>query len=282
MSNFFANGKGTANPLNQLGNREGIDRSLFQVCQSTLSRADNQDRQVGQGSSSYKSGQQQDIHQQSNQQYQHPPQPFNLSHLSAALSHPAQRDFSEDWARAGRQGSPVPANAAFSSEYQQWSGPRENWAEGYDAKGKGRMASPPPVTSEARMGYQPMPHMNMGMNMGMGMGMGMGQSNFQPMYQGQMQQQGGATRQMDRAEQEKMEAAFEQALEDARAQTRTESTADTKSAESEVQAEETRETKGDLDAVWESLKPEAERLNKLAEWERDFSQVSRFIAIRRS
>jgi hypothetical protein len=34
MSNFFANGKGTANPLNQLGNREGIDRSLFQVCPS--------------------------------------------------------------------------------------------------------------------------------------------------------------------------------------------------------------------------------------------------------
>jgi peroxin-5 len=134
------------------------------------------------------------------------------------------------------------------------------------------------MTSEARMEYQPMPQMNMGMGMGMGMGigMGMGHSNFQPMYQGQIQQQGGATRQMDRAEQEKMEAAFEQALEDARAQTRTETTANTKSAEPEVQAEETRETKGDLDAVWESLKPEAERLNKLAEWEKDFSQVSQY------
>lgn len=32
MSGFFANGKGAANPLNQLGNREGVDRSLFKVC----------------------------------------------------------------------------------------------------------------------------------------------------------------------------------------------------------------------------------------------------------
>lgn len=115
----------------------------------------------------------------------------------------------------------------------------------------------------------------MNMGMGMGIGMGMGHSGFQPMYQGQLpQQQTGMTRQMDRAEQEKMEAAFEQALEDARAQNRTESKEEIKTAEAEVPAEETRETKGDLDAVWESLKPEAERLNKLAEWERDFSQAS--------
>lgn len=32
MSGFFANGKGAANPLNQVANREGIDRSLFKVC----------------------------------------------------------------------------------------------------------------------------------------------------------------------------------------------------------------------------------------------------------
>ena len=40
--------------------------------------------------------------------------------------------------------------------------------------------------------------------------------------------------------------------------------------------EEVREAKGDFDAVWESLRPEAERLNKLAEWEADFSQVCLF------
>jgi len=121
-----------------------------------------------------------------------------------------------------------------------------------------------------------MPQMPMNMGMGMGMGMGMSHSGFQPMYQGQLpQQQSGASSQMGRMEQEKMEAAFEQALEDARAQNRTEADQAPKTTEAEVPAEETRETKGDLDAVWESLKPEAERLNKLAEWERDFSQVSR-------
>lgn len=40
MSGFFANGKGTANPLSQVANREGIDRSLFQVCQVPLDKAD--------------------------------------------------------------------------------------------------------------------------------------------------------------------------------------------------------------------------------------------------
>jgi hypothetical protein len=31
MSGVFANGKGIANPLNQLGNREGVARSLIKV-----------------------------------------------------------------------------------------------------------------------------------------------------------------------------------------------------------------------------------------------------------
>jgi peroxin-5 len=42
-----------------------------------------------------------------------------------------------------------------------------------------------------------------------------------------------------------------------------------------VPAEEDREAKGDFEKVWESLKPQAERLNQLAEWEKDFSQVRR-------
>lgn len=95
------------------------------------------------------------------------------------------------------------------------------------------------------------------------------------MYQGQLShqqhEQGGARLQhMSQKEQEKMEAAFEQAFADARDQT---ATAEAQTREAEVPAEEVRETKGDLEAVWESLRPEAERLNKLAEWERDFSQV---------
>jgi peroxin-5 len=39
----------------------------------------------------------------------------------------------------------------------------------------------------------------------------------------------------------------------------------------EAPAEEIREAKGDFEKVWESLKPEAERLGKLAEWEKEFS-----------
>jgi peroxin-5 len=72
-----------------------------------------------------------------------------------------------------------------------------------------------------------------------------------------------------------MEAAFEQALADARAQTQTEaqSTTTTTATDDKQEEEGTREAKGDFDAVWESLRPEAERLNKLAEWENDFSQV---------
>ncbi|WVO14903.1 hypothetical protein L204_102542 [Cryptococcus depauperatus] len=38
--------------------------------------------------------------------------------------------------------------------------------------------------------------------------------------------------------------------------------------------EEVKDAKGDFDKVWESLKPEAERLGKLAEWEKDFSQFT--------
>lgn len=108
----------------------------------------------------------------------------------------------------------------------------------------------------------------------------MGQG-FMPMYQGsssvlqpQQLRQEGQERAMSQAEQEKMEAAFEQALADAREQSVTTTTTEEGvTKEADPPAEETRETKGDLEAVWESLRPEAERLNKLAEWERDFSQV---------
>jgi peroxin-5 len=80
-----------------------------------------------------------------------------------------------------------------------------------------------------------------------------------------------AAAQRSAREQEDMEAAFERALEDARAQSATNEEEQTK--EEVVPAEEDREAKGDFEKVWESLKPQAERLNQLAEWEKDFSQV---------
>ena len=74
-------------------------------------------------------------------------------------------------------------------------------------------------------------------------------------------------------EQHDMETAFERALADARTQTTMEADQETLQGEDEVE-EIIRDPKGDFDAVWESLRPEAERLGKLAEWEKDFSQVS--------
>ena len=75
------------------------------------------------------------------------------------------------------------------------------------------------------------------------------------------------------ASQAEMEAAFERALEDARAADAAER-AQEQDGENGPPEEEYREAKGDFEKVWESLRPEAERLNQLAEWERDFSQVS--------
>lgn len=75
------------------------------------------------------------------------------------------------------------------------------------------------------------------------------------------------------AEQRDMELAFERALADARSES-TVTHVPTEQNDDEEIEEIIRDPKGDFDAVWESLRPEAERLGKLAEWERDFSQVS--------
>jgi peroxin-5 len=37
---------------------------------------------------------------------------------------------------------------------------------------------------------------------------------------------------------------------------------------------------GEFEKVWQSLRPEAERLGKLAEWEKDFSQVNNDFVVR--
>jgi peroxin-5 len=128
----------------------------------------------------------------------------------------------------------------------------------------------------------------MGMSMGMGgmggMGMGMGyQPSFQPMYANQAMQQHAP--QVQTPEQQlQMDAAFDQAFKDAQlhmgqdqAQANEQEHEQAQPQElqqEEAPAEEIREAKGDFEKVWESLKPEAERLGKLAEWEKEFSQVS--------
>lgn len=105
------------------------------------------------------------------------------------------------------------------------------------------------------------------------------QPTFQPIYSGggyhpqasiQILNSQGRTEEA----QKEMELAFERALEDARAQTGRGS-GDVRVEGDEMEGVEDRgQAKGDLEAVWESLRPEAERLGQLAEWERDFSQVS--------
>lgn len=78
-----------------------------------------------------------------------------------------------------------------------------------------------------------------------------------------------------------MEDAFEKALEDARAQTTSEKVQEDVEQKEEAKEEQVDESdgtytaEGEFEKVWQSLRPEAERLGKLAEWEKDFSQVSR-------
>lgn len=122
--------------------------------------------------------------------------------------------------------------------------------------------------------YRSSLNMGMGMGMGGGMGMGMGyQPSFQPMYTGYQQQAPQAAarvQEMTDKEHAEMEAAFERAFEDAKVADPVEVGDQQETAPPE---EEIREAKGEFDKVWESLKPEAERLGKLAEWEKEFSQV---------
>ncbi|ORY31920.1 hypothetical protein BCR39DRAFT_524607 [Naematelia encephala] len=245
-----------SNPLKQITQREGVDQSLFRDRVGPSSGPSNQAFRP------IPSGPAQAIQPL---RVNPTPHPFNLSHLSSALaastSRHASPQFDAEWERASI--APVhrqpPPPALLSAEYQSWTSPSHTpspWVAAFatNGKGKGReaieqsMPAAPYRPYMPSIGYQP---------------------TFQPMYSGYQQQQP-----IDRAvhhygrsetEQKDMEAAFERALEDARLQRNAEVT-------QEQPAEGVREAKGDFDAVWESLKPEAERLNKLAEWESDFSQ----------
>ena len=105
-----------------------------------------------------------------------------------------------------------------------------------------------------QIGYQPLSHPL--------------SSGFLPQHEVSYQVNG-----IDQQEQANMEAAFEKALDDARAQSSKTVEVDGEEMEEIVRDDVNREN-GDFEAVWESLRPEAERLGKLAEWEKDFSQVS--------
>ncbi|TXT07382.1 hypothetical protein VHUM_03102 [Vanrija humicola] len=198
-----------------------------------------------------------------------PAQPFNLSNLAQALAQPpqpqVQPDFRGVWDRH-QSASPSPGPQFAQPPQAQMS---NGWANDFHTgKGKGR-AAPPPMAQqpayEPQQSYAPMYG-----GMGGGMGMGMYQSQLTPMYGAQAQQGPVAGPAVQIHHGPEMDAAFEAALADAQAQ------ADAaREAEKEAEQEAVHpppQVEGDLDAVWESLKPEAERLNKLAEWEKEFSQ----------
>lgn len=181
--------------------------------------------------------------------------------------------------------APVYNNAGWSRGYSpqiaRQAGQGEDWASGFSAEGKGKGRAQPHQQPEQYQSYAPQMAMGGGGMMGMGMGMGY-QPSFQPMYSGYNQQQPAVASQptahiqaLSEKEHAEMEAAFEKAFEEARAGEPVEAESEQLNKEEQgPPAEEMREAKGEFEKVWESLRPEAERLNKLAEWENEFSQVS--------
>ncbi|WRT63596.1 uncharacterized protein IL334_000519 [Kwoniella shivajii] len=288
----------SSNPLKQVANREGVDNSLFKDRLAPTAGPSNHPN------SAFRPSPQIINHQSPSTSLHATPHPFNLSHLSAALAQPpisatpAQFDgraFDAQWEHARANGhspipnaiqarpqpspamrmmSPPPAqNSAWSNDFQSYS----------QSKGKSRavqapMTHIPPSNDQngypnhtPQYGYQP---------------------SFTPMYQGMIPQQPQLQQQpqyQNHAEvsQEQMENLFARAEEDYKAASANisdlgEQQRDSKGEErAEPMVEESggvedmlQEPKGDFEAVWESLRPEAERLNKLAEWESDFSQFT--------
>ncbi|WVQ80474.1 hypothetical protein IAT38_002579 [Cryptococcus sp. DSM 104549] len=295
----------SSNPLKQVAQREGVDNSLFKD-RLTQGPASSQSAfRPGPGpSAAHPAPLHRPLHANPT------PHPFNLSHLSAALSQSQSREgsaspapaFDAQWEHAQRMGyrpgtSPGPAMAAGPAQWAPAQGQRSAWTAGFDefqASGKGKSrAAPPP---QAPQGYQPQAQQSgytgygggMSSMFGAGGGMYAGMSGFQPAYgaQGYAQppQVNGQARVEAMGEKE-MDDLFAQAEVDwqdaekgkeaGAGETKEADKEDVKTGEeSAAPEEETREAKGDFDAVWESLKPEAERLNKLAEWENDFSQFT--------
>lgn len=192
---------------------------------------------------------------------------------------------------------PSITQAAFRTPVQWASPPSQgsNWIEGYEkwqssqGKGKQRDVEPGPPMAPNPSYYGGIPGASMGLSQGMSLGY---QPAFSPIYGQNLQQPLASLPPEVHLDPKQMEALFDRAEEDwkatdaASSQTSEQMDAKGKGKEKELPAdeetaeetttddvEEMKEAKGDFEKVWESLKPEAERLNKLAEWERDFSQV---------
>ncbi|WWC57856.1 uncharacterized protein I303_100391 [Kwoniella dejecticola CBS 10117] len=308
MQSFLGGDKaGSSNPLKKISQREGQDNSIFRDRFAPTSGSSS-------SSSAFRASPQiPHVQGQSSSNALHAtPHPFNLSHLSAALAQPGPAihapgpvpGFEAQWETARsspHSHSPVPFQQARPPPNQPmriasppapqqvnsgWSNDFQSFNQS-QSKGKGRAVEPVPQNqtqipySNGYSGYhpQPQPQVQYG---GYG-GYGGYQPSFTPMYGGiQHTQQHSApqTHMQPQMNQKEMDVLFARAEEDYKASsTVNDSAADQQQAnpagvEEAKEAEVRGEPKGDFDAVWESLKPEAERLNKLAEWEKDFSQFT--------
>ncbi|OCF33079.1 hypothetical protein I316_05124 [Kwoniella heveanensis BCC8398] len=293
----------SSNPLKQVAQREGVDNSLFKDRLAPTAGPS------GPSQSAFRPNFPQAHLQPPNANAIHvnpTPHPFNLSHLSAALSQtqaqpaPASqadpRAFDRQWNHAvnnaisSQQPRILPAPVHQQQQQQQRSGGQSAWSSDFQSysnvsgKGKGRAVELPTAqTYQPQSGYYPTQLGNgyksqmypyqpvLGNHQGFGGSALQGHLNQQPQTQGQMSHQD-------------MDNLFARAEEDWKAG----STANELAAEEQKEGEGetaqrveedgvremTDDPKGDFEAVWESLKPEAERLGKLAEWERDFSQFT--------
>ncbi|KAK4686509.1 peroxin-5, partial [Tremellales sp. Uapishka_1] len=258
----------SVNPLNQVLKREGVDNSLFRDRSAPSSSAGPS--QVG--ARAFLPLQ----HQYQSQPHSNAqtPHPFNLSHLSAALASSSQLPapaLDAEWhrARQANLSQPQHRQAAPSPGQHIWQTDQSKaWVQGFQDKGKQREYAHSPGTPTQRDYSQAPPTNQQYMPY---------QPRFQPMYSQmtppyQPQPQSERLVQIPQnANHEEMEAAFERALKDAQAQNAQPQAGGVQEGDG---IEDRGESRGELDKIWESLRPEAERLNKLAEWERDFSQFT--------
>ncbi|WWC67075.1 uncharacterized protein I206_100982 [Kwoniella pini CBS 10737] len=295
MQSFLGGDKaGSSNPLKKISQREGQDNSILRDRFTPSSGSSS-------SSSAFRPSPQiqQSQGQSSSNALHTTPHPFNLSHLSAALAQPSpaihatRPGFDAQWESVRSSGhSPLPqlqarppppvqqqARIASPPVSQQvnsaWSNDFQNFNQS-QVKGKGRAVEPaPPVQSTYQNGYSSYtPQFG---------GYGGYQPTFTPMYGGiQHAQPPPQVEMQPQLNQQEMDDLFARAEEDYKASSSINGgievaeqpiVEDTMNVEEEAK-EAVREPKGDFEAVWESLRPEAERLNKLAEWENDFSQFT--------
>ncbi|WVQ93997.1 hypothetical protein IAU59_001075 [Kwoniella sp. CBS 9459] len=322
----------SSNPLKQVAQREGVDNSLFKDRLAPTAGPSGPSQSAFRPNLALAHPPALNAHSSANANAIHvnpTPHPFNLSHLSAALSQSAparqvdSKAFENQWNHAvnghaqqqQQQPSmvrpvpmPVPLHVDFPNRlvspppaaqvvHRPQNGAQSAWSSDFEmyrsngignGKGKGRAAE------SSTQAYQPQLEYNQHQSQfgnghasrmypyqsGLSNYQGFGGSALHSSMGPQAQQYGQGHGQMSH---EQMDHLFARAEADWKAVSSEAELKVDESVEPQQHQEEaetdglgelTDDPKGDFEAVWESLKPEAERLGKLAEWERDFSQFT--------